>query len=862
MRAEYPFQRTKLVMIVDQYVLLNNTGQPLQVMQCNSNTVTPVAAMDSLALSWHSHGERYIQLRLNQGGWKWSGGFDPTKEGDTSLRLRNEHDSTVYFILVHVVKKGPRMFIALKGGEKMATYRIENHTIRKIRLQQLGVDDVSTTLLQYHTCMYSWDEPLKEQKFKLEIDVSDNGTRWVSMGVYSFERLVTYPRVGEFNIRVVARGPLRVLQIYPASNKESEFEVPVTDSDGTRGTSYERDLFNKMAPSGSSLVLELQVADVGLSIIDRSPEELLYISVSDIAVRHELSCGSDLFDFNIGAVHVDNQLLSTPFPSMFSPVASLTAEALKPRVYRLIPAADSDSALADSAGDEIKGDIDSANSVQNRRYQSPFVSMTMRRDFSYPGIYFFPLIKVNVLPFDINIESAILGKLITAVSVVLKANVDKGRRQREHPVLARTGMTSVSRERMAALYPSSIISNRQMKNVQMRDKSKYRFDATPFSMSQPAEPTSQVQRQPRHYSLHRIPFGESSNWRPEFLLSFVTQKALHELSPPADEVMKSTTKIYIDRLEMSAVSMNISFNPGIFQGTNLDDDTLGMNILIALLRGVGSTMAIDNVPLKFRSIEFDHLYGSASSVTKTISAKYTVQAVVQGLLAMLSLEALGNPVHLIKTVWEGVYDFVSYPLQGMIKSPVEFVNGLMKGTESLVFRLISTLANTVNRIANNSRNVMLVLRLVSNAERYYAYSAEDAVAHISGPLKSRAEVKILDEHNALKGLFRGVTGLVRFPYNGFMRGGIQGLCFGLVRGAFELITKPLFGALTGVSFAMFKCQNWFSYRINLGHRRRLQRIRPPRIIEPFGNPLNLYAVEEHVGTELLTRICNGEYRND
>lgn len=881
--AEFPFHRTKLVLVVDQFVLLNNTGQPLQVMQSDSNTVTSVSTLGSLALSWHAYNPKIIQLRLDKIGWKWSGGFDPTKEGDTSLRLRNEHDSAVYFILVHVVKKGPRVFIALKGGEKMATYRIENHTIRKIRLQQLGVENVSTTLLQYHTCMYSWDEPLKEQKFKLDIDVSDNSARWVTMGIYSFDRLMTYPRVGDFSIRVVAMGPLRVLQIYPASNIKSEYKDHTMDLEGADRMIVNRDVHHQMALTDTALSVHLHMADVGISIIDRSPEELLYVSISEVAMTHEIVPGLDFLQLSVGAVHVDNQLLSTPFPSMFSPVSSLI-NFQKPKLYSQVTPIGNDSESALMSFSAVKdfqdlGDNDchSVTSWNHHNSENPFILLTVQRDFSYQGISFFPLIKLDIKPFDINVESAIIGKLIAAVSSLVKANIERERQQREHPVLARMGLLLSSRDRSAALYPISIISSRRMKCVRLRDS----IGSDPINRHRPlsSQFLESGVRKRQYHSLHRFGFGDMGSWRPEFLLSFITQKALRELSPPADEVMKSTSKIYIARLELSSVSMNLSFNPGIFQGTNVDDNTLGMKILAGLLHGVGSTMAVDNVPLTFRKIELDHLYGTAFSVGKAISNKYTVQAVVQGLLVMLSLEAIGNPVHLVKTIWEGVYDFVSYPLQGMIKSPVEFLNGLMKGSESLMFRLVSTAANTINRVANNTRNVMLVLRLVSNSNAYYLSDISDNPTEVlDRPVSAKtATDQMHSRHlvlgasnvtpaylptNVLQGLVKGLSGVLKFPYHGFKRGGFKGMLFGLIRGSFELLTKPIFGWLTGISFLMSKCQTWFSYRINLGHRRRLQRIRPPRIFEPTDSPLNCYQAEEYIGTELLSRTCNGMYRSE
>jgi len=73
-------------------------------------------------------GQRTLQVRLGRYGWGWSGHFPVQSEGEVPLRMRNEYDNTVYFLLCHIVKQGPRVFIILKGGDTVAPYRIENHT--------------------------------------------------------------------------------------------------------------------------------------------------------------------------------------------------------------------------------------------------------------------------------------------------------------------------------------------------------------------------------------------------------------------------------------------------------------------------------------------------------------------------------------------------------------------------------------------------------------------------------------------------------------------------------------------------------------------------------------------------------------
>mgnify|MGYP001434612485 CR=1 FL=1 len=128
-------------------------------------------------------------------------------EGDLPLRMRNEHDNTTFFMLCRVEKQGPRICVVLRGGEAVAPYRLENHTLESFRFRQ-GNFSTFSTLLPYHSCMYAWDEPQEAQFLTLEVSRSSNvgrSTDWRKVGVFSFDRLQTYTSDGYLLIRMLAQ---------------------------------------------------------------------------------------------------------------------------------------------------------------------------------------------------------------------------------------------------------------------------------------------------------------------------------------------------------------------------------------------------------------------------------------------------------------------------------------------------------------------------------------------------------------------------------------------------------------------------------------------------------------------------------
>ena len=134
--ADPPFQRTKLVIAVDRFMLVNCVQQAIEIRQAGTDDVVCVGT-DAETPMWWRPGAQLLQMRLAVKGWCWSGRFSPRKEGEITLRLRNEHDDAVCFVAVRVVAQGPRLCVVFRAGDNLiAPYRIENHTLETFRLRQ------------------------------------------------------------------------------------------------------------------------------------------------------------------------------------------------------------------------------------------------------------------------------------------------------------------------------------------------------------------------------------------------------------------------------------------------------------------------------------------------------------------------------------------------------------------------------------------------------------------------------------------------------------------------------------------------------------------------------------------------------
>ncbi|XP_069893508.1 intermembrane lipid transfer protein VPS13D isoform X2 [Dipodomys merriami] len=122
------------------------------------------------------------------------------------------------------------------------------------------------------------------------------------------------PGSGMLSIRVIPDGPTRALQITDFCQQKSDRssyevdELPVTEQE-----------LQKLRSSESEQELEVLVkleGGIGLSLINKVPEELVFASLTGINVHYTQLATSHMLELSIEDVQVDNQLIGTTQPFM------------------------------------------------------------------------------------------------------------------------------------------------------------------------------------------------------------------------------------------------------------------------------------------------------------------------------------------------------------------------------------------------------------------------------------------------------------------------------------------------------------------------------------------------------------------
>jgi hypothetical protein len=991
-RAEPPFNRTQVVVVVDRYVLINAIGHPIEVRQVGKEAVFSLQSDEEVPL-WWGGGTQVLHLRLARYGWSWSGRFPVHSAGEFSIRLRNDFDNTVFFVLVQVLAKGPYMYVIFKGAEKVSPYRFENHTLNTFKIKQHG-QAPCMVLLPYHSSAYAWDEPLKAHY--VSIDVLKNALQsqddWGSVGTFRFDVLgqLEVPHkalagsLKHLVIRVAAHGPTRVLQFLDRRVCANGERVPraIAESSSSkkswwlstnrRSSAIKRDTSDALAGvqlrSPMTMQIIVHVSSVGVSIVDHLPQELIFVSLSGVHVQHSVHHQEEVTILDLQRLQVDNQLYSTPYPSM---------------LYPLLP-------------------------------NQKFISLVLHRDTQYEGLEFIPLLRFTIAPFDVNVDGSIIERVLEAARSamdmietvhtttqsrsishrhILSAPQSTGTQPPAHmgqPASMSIGYSSQSAASATAVAtPGSAFSPvavaapnippaLQIQRARADSVSASYHDTldfiehSPFAQSPRGEKLRPSQVDQIHSLLHtmssaqqqqraqkqlqfNVPssperrsrgpkIGSAGNGR---AASTYRTLSLHNPNDSADGAMHSgspifglpavpdlqlatdvsrstlshyfirktlsataaptgyanpTSKIYLQKMELSEIRMNASFNPVVTNEagvTTLGDEALWFVTLQTLAVAVGSVFAkIENCPIHFRACEMEHVFASGPNLGMLIAERYAWRAVWQGLVVLLSPEILGNPVRIIYSLYEGVYDFITLPAQGLYKSPAAFAAGALQGTKSLVRAVVSSVLSTASSLAASLQVGLIAL---GGVDRYPAGPTEHRAAALltevqSGrdPEERRESLESLIEgeeqdaadegldsstartrimastltvqeqrpQNLLRGFCAGLQGLIDDPATGLRVDGLRGLAIGIAKGTFGLFARTLYGTLGFTAQKLDQISFYFQPRFLASQKLLLPRVRTPRFFKSPNQPLRVYSSDENMGQDLLSRVHQGEYRRE
>ncbi|OVA16691.1 Peroxin/Ferlin domain [Macleaya cordata] len=321
--------RTKVVHFQPQSVFINRVGLSVCLQQYDTQLEEWFHPTDPpKPFQWKSSGIELLKLRMD--GYKWSTPFSIGSEGVMCIHLKNSVGSDQMSLRVEVRSgtKKSRYEVLLRPSSFSSPYRIENRSMfLPIRFRQVdGASDSWRSLLPNAASSFLWEDLGRKRLLEVFVD----GTDPSKAEKYSIDEIFDhYPSHG-------TGGPARALRV-TVLKEEKMNVIKISDwmpEDEPPSTMPRRDLlsFSKLSrndsqnqqpisPTDSEFHFILELADLGLSIIDHTPEEILYLSVQNLLLSHSSGLGSGIsrFKLRMSAIQVDNQLPLTPMPVLFRP---------------------------------------------------------------------------------------------------------------------------------------------------------------------------------------------------------------------------------------------------------------------------------------------------------------------------------------------------------------------------------------------------------------------------------------------------------------------------------------------------------------------------------------------------------------
>ena len=741
-----PFQKTTLVVVMDQFVAINLMGQPIRIKQFGCNNTYELGDGDEVSLSWRIDKDQLLQIRLAAHDWQWSGRISTKARCSSTILLRQKREEEAVFLVEcsTVACSGCTYFI-FRAANIVAPYRIENRTNTAIRFHQMDCPDRITTLRPFHACSYAWEEPTLHRQLVLEKNRSTptpdkvGSSDWLPLGKYDFEipkdatsKTTTVctsstSTSAAVEIRVDESGPTRVLCVVdigllrvsssrlrsrgamPSPPPPSPVTAPFLDRTDTRPNE---------GPLARPLAINVQVslARVGLEVLQPLTDRLPLL-----------------------AAHVDGIVTSISLTTEGS-LVSVTNTLNDVRVVGYLDSHSECTMLGRSHGTSV--DVE------------PYMTLAVDVNTKYPsGIISIPKASVQCAPITLHIDE----RMVSRLSLLQHLN---------------TGNSTATNE----TWPPY----KQEKDY-FRDK---KILSRGFV------------RHNLHNVHHNLHFGHLEELTPPSLAEEVVVKTL--LGTKLRHVSPSVPpKLFLTNLEVSSVVCDITLNPILLTSlphreTSDPSAPKGLRsvlkkmafALLALVRVLShSVLKMGTISLRLDAITVAKYFGDAEEFGHVIGDRY-----IQGMLQQAQ-KFITSPTSVV-TALARLARFSAACMVSTAGNVALVGQSVLLATGAV--DMSTPMSTTSPRIedAPDPSHSYARLPAASSEERQNEQPPSTSSTALVTKQSRQATPKSL-----LEGLYAALLGLYQDPISGARAGGMPGLLKGLLRSWLGIAVKPCYGVL-------------------------------------------------------------------
>jgi len=211
-------------------------------------------------------------------------------------------------------------------------------------------------------------------------------------------------------------------------------------------------------------------------------------------------------------------------------------------------------------------------------------------------------------------------------------------------------------------------------------------------------------------------------------------------------------------------------------------------------------LSCDDSPLSFEEYSLNDVFSSWSEFLRVLAAHYTAALIMRAGWVVGSLELIGSPSTLIRSVGTGLHDLVTLPYEGLTRSPSLFIWGISKGTAAFVRQVSSGALRSLTSMAGSLSRNMERLSMDEEHMKNLNYNRRNRPAtHITSGLTSGASSFGLSILGAIAGIIEQPLQSVQQSEDSSRMIAARGLVVGLGKGLLGVVTKPVGGAMEFVS---------------------------------------------------------------
>ncbi|KAH7488593.1 putative vacuolar protein sorting-associated protein 13A [Phytophthora ramorum] len=886
--AKGQYSRTKVIMLTPRFMLINTMSSAIEVCHSSSKMVTPsvidianasgsmpnsrvmspvnpVVQLDAGAFAdfhWTLRfaKTRTIRCRFTEYGWSWSGAVPLVESGEYAVRMR--HESTRESKLVRVTLKLDSSCVCVYFREERTTappYRVENYSLETLRTHQHRVRR-SEILLPHHSLDYAWDEPTEERLLVVDMlpSAAGDNSRPLRIGSFDLDKIQRYPDAlgGTLGIEISTDGPTRVLRFTDTrlrGEKNASANVQVSNDQSAKSEVSQGGALQLLQRfvTAPTVHAALHLQGVGISIVDNAPKELVYVSISGIALEILISddgrsnSGASIAEnavslsrleretrpriiaccLEVNDVQVDNQLQVTPYPVLL----------------------------------RFSNPNGRSRIVNGQTVSIPVLQLGLVKHDEYAGIEFIRHFSVSVLPVHIRVDGALLYQLLPLLvhAKIYGSSGINGAAIKKRAVVIVNGDSS-SNEATRAAHSHLLLAdfNASLEvSVKVLEAAQKDNTTSAGPTSDPTTPTMKIIA--RRNSNQQQLISPRQKQHTALATEIQRYSAAKYGSISAIAAKDEQKKLYFEEFYIDPIRATVSFSFGDSAGAIVDGHLSSLSHAAALtdptssrespvitvgplrliLNAIGTSLTkIANAPFQLKALHIHNSFVQPDVLATRLASHYQSEALRQAYVILGSVDVLGNPMIAWKNLRSGFQDFIAEPAHGLSqRSPQAFAFGVGRGSLSLVRASVYTFLDFNTRILT-----AFSLGLSEACLKLDDYTGYPATRHI------------------FQGLVQGVSGVVVAPIHSFEVNGARGVLPGIVAGAFGVVLKPLLG----FSLATATTASTLRDAVDPNTKALLVRVRPPRHIDLRTKRLKVYSYVESLGEEIVGKIRGGRYRVD